>query len=108
MDDGSTHITKYPYNGATCKLQVQEQGVTLIQLGADPVAEVAPAAAAAAPAAELGAAAPAAELGAPKVAALTPDSADGIDIGVLLAKRAAEAAAAAAKPVELQSKEEKT
>ena len=31
MDDGKTHVTKYPYVGASCKIQVEEEGITLIQ-----------------------------------------------------------------------------
>ena len=30
MDDRKTHVTKYPYVGATCKMQVASEGVTLV------------------------------------------------------------------------------
>ena len=33
MDDGKTHVTKYPYVGATCQLQIGE--VNLIMLGSE-------------------------------------------------------------------------
>ena len=36
MDDGKTHVTKYPFVGASCKLQIGE--TTLIMTAADPVA----------------------------------------------------------------------
>ena len=49
MDDGRTHIVKYPRVGASCKIQVVEEGITLIQLAEPEVvpelsAEAAPAA----------------------------------------------------------------
>merc|ERR1712195_435432 len=43
MDDGETHVTKFPYVGATCQLQIGE--VNLLMLGQD-VAPAAPAKAA--------------------------------------------------------------
>ena len=36
MDDGKTHVTKYPYVGASCKLQIGE--TTLIMMEGEPVA----------------------------------------------------------------------
>ena len=33
MDDRKTHVTKYPYVGASCKMQIASEGVTLIMLG---------------------------------------------------------------------------
>ena len=29
MDDGSTHVTKFPYVGASCKVEVAEQNMVL-------------------------------------------------------------------------------
>ena len=31
MDDGKTHVTKYPYVGATCKLQIGETTLIMMQ-----------------------------------------------------------------------------
>ena len=31
MDDGKTHVTKYPYVGATCKVQVPSENMVLIK-----------------------------------------------------------------------------
>lgn len=70
MDDGKTHIAKYPFVGATCRIQVQEQGVTLIQLGKETAEGI--------------------DIGAPVAAAAPKESTEGIDIG-------APAAAAAPK-----------
>ena len=36
MDDGETHVTKFPFVGATCQLQIGD--VSLIMLGAEPAA----------------------------------------------------------------------
>jgi hypothetical protein len=35
MDDCKTHVAKFPFVGATCKVQVEEEGVTLIMMDKD-------------------------------------------------------------------------
>ena len=36
MDDGKTHVTKYPYVGATCKMQIGETALIMQQTEAPP------------------------------------------------------------------------
>ena len=42
MDDGETHVTKYPYVGATCKLQIGDVNMVMLN-GAPAAAPPAPA-----------------------------------------------------------------
>merc|ERR1712159_66425 len=40
MDDGETHVTKYPFVGATCQLQIGD--VNMVMLGGEPGTKPAP------------------------------------------------------------------
>jgi len=74
MDDGKTHVAKYPFVGSTCRLQVVEEGITLIQLGDAAPAEIAAPAAPAEISAPVAPAAPAeiAASAAPATAPVAP------------------------------------
>ena len=90
MEDSKTHVVKYPYVGASCKVQIPEEGLVLIRTIAEP-AKKKPAAAAPKAAAAPAKAAPKAE--AKKAADFLP-----AELGLPKAAAAASAPKAAAAP----------